>query len=518
MATTKSISLYLLLLVMHDISSSLEAAPEKPHIFMLLVDDWGWANVGYHRAVQTKEVVTPNFDRLCKAGVELDQHYVHNVCSPTRSSLLSGRLPIHVNIDNGNATMHNASDPNGYQGIPPGMTVIAEKLKKAGYATHQVGKWDAGFGTIEQTPRGRGFDSSFGYFHHANDFYTETVYSCANYGPVTDLWDYDRPAKGENGTVYEEQMFAEHVRQVIEAHDASTPLFLYYAPHIVHAPLQVPSEYEKKFGFIDDETRRIYHAMVNYLDDVVGNVTNLLEQKGMWNNTLMVVSADNGGPEYPGGGANNYPLRGGKASNWQGGVRVNAFVSGGFLPAAVRGTKVDGYVAICDWYATFCSLAGVDSADSKASAAHLPPVDGMNMWPFISGQTKESPRTEIPIGSNGLNHSHGVEALVSGDYKLLYGKIVEAGWTGPQYPNETNPKGGIPGIALCWSGCLFNIKEDPEERNDLASSMPDKVKEMMEKLAVYEKGAFLPYRGKNDPAACDAALHKYGGFWGPWLD
>ena len=514
MAATKPI---LFLLALQAIHLS-DAASEKPHIFMLLVDDWGWANVGYHRETPTKEVVTPNFDRLCKQGVELDQHYVHKVCSPTRSSLLSGRLPIHVNTDNGDATMHNASDPNGYQGIPPGMTVIAEKLKMAGYATHQVGKWDAGFGTVEQTPKGRGFDSSFGYFHHANDFYTETAGACPKHGKITDLWDFDHPAKGMNGTIYEEQMFAEHVRAVIEAHDPKTPLFLYYAPHIAHTPLQVPPDYEKKFDFIDDETRRIYHAMVNYLDDVIGNVTSLLEKKGMWNNTLMVVSADNGGPEYPGGGANNYPLHGGKISSWQGGVRVNAFVSGGFLPMAVRGTKVDGYVAVCDWYATFCNLAGVNPMDSKAEAHHLPPIDSMNMWPFVSGQTKTSPRMEVPLGADGRNHTHGVEGLIVGDYKVLYGSITQDGWTGLQYPNNTNPKGGIFAVRNCWKGCLFNIKEDPEERNDLSSTMSDKLKEMMDKLAGYEKGAFLPYRGNHDPASCEAALGKYGGFWGPWLD
>eukprot|EP00118_Oscarella_pearsei_P016721 m.161614 g.161614 ORF g.161614 m.161614 type:complete len:121 (+) comp38819_c2_seq4:530-892(+) len=88
------------------------AQQRKPHIFVVLVDDWGWANVGYHRDSPTKEVVTPNFDHLCtKEGVELDQHYVHRVCSPTRSSFLSGRLPIHVNLNGRHKPMHNYSDP-----------------------------------------------------------------------------------------------------------------------------------------------------------------------------------------------------------------------------------------------------------------------------------------------------------------------------------------------------------------------------------------------------------------------
>jgi arylsulfatase I/J len=274
------------------------AAGTKPHILMVLVDDWGWANVGYHRNPSTKEVQTPNFDRLAKEeGVELDQHYAHTVCSPSRSSLLSGRLPIHVNVDNGAATVHNPLDPvSGFQGIPRNMTVIAEKLKEAGYATHQVGKWDAGMATPDHTPKGRGFNTSLGYFHHQNDYYTEAMGVCLlglEY-PV-DLWDTDKPAYGMNGTAYEEQLFSSQVLEIIKNHDFSQPLFLYYAPHIAHEPLEVPKEYEEKFGFIDDKTRRLYHAMVNYLDDVIGNITEALIKKGVWNDTLMVVSSDNGG-------------------------------------------------------------------------------------------------------------------------------------------------------------------------------------------------------------------------------
>ncbi|XP_065839147.1 arylsulfatase B-like isoform X2 [Oscarella lobularis] len=484
---------------------------------MVLVDDWGWSNVGYHRAVATKEVQTPNFDKLCAEGIELDHHYVHNVCSPTRSSLLSGRLPIHVNVNNGDATMHNAKDPiGGFQGIPRNMTVIAEKMKQGGYATHQVGKWDAGMATRDHIPLGRGFNTSFGYFHHDNDYYTTKVGSCKGVkGGINDLWMTEQPAYHQNGTGYEEYLFEQHVLQVLQNHDPSIPLFLYYAPHIAHTPLQVPQSYAEKFSFIDDKTRQIYHAMVNYLDDVIGNVTNAFKQKGMWNNTLMVVSADNGGPEYAGGGANNYPLKGGKTSNWQGGVRVNAFVSGGFVPESMRGKKLNGSIAVCDWYATFCHFAGVDPSDAKAAAAKLPPIDSMNMWPYVSGQVTTSPRQDVPIGGRDM-----VQGLVSGDYKILIGKVGTAGWTGPQFPNTTDghPTGGIDITEDCGTGCLFNIKEDPEERNNLAASMGDMLKQMQQKLAKYQETFYNPERGNKDPAACDAAIHRYEGFWGPWVD
>ena len=486
------------------------AEDTKPHIVLMLVDDWGWANVGYHRDPPTKEVVTPNIDSLVKNGLELDQHYAFKFCSPSRSSLMSGRLPIHVNDLNLAPNVYNPKDPvSGYAAIPRNMTGIATKMKAAGYATHQVGKWDAGMATPDHSPKGRGFESSFGYFHHANDYYTETAGGCRGHGPVVDLWDFDHPANTSNGTGYEEHLFAMHLMDVVNSHDPSTPLFLYYAPHIVHTPLQVPDDYLNKFSFIDDHDRQYYHAMVNYLDDVVGNLTAALQKRGMWDNLLFVTSSDNGGPVYPGGGANNYPLKGGKVSDWQGGIRVNAFVSGGFLPQAMRGKKTDGYIHLADWYATFCALAGVDPTDERAAKANLPPIDSMNMWPLISGQNTTSPRMDVPASNM---------TLISGDYKILTGNVEQAGWTGPQYPNLTNPNGGIKASEKCGdTGCLYNIKTDPEERMNLATQMPDMLGKMRAALRGYQKGHFNPDRGSMWPGACDTALNQYGGFWGPFL-
>ena len=296
---------------------------------------------------------------------------------------------------------------------------------------------------------------------------------------------------------------------VVNNHDPSTPLFLYYAPHIAHTPLQVPDSYLNKFSFINDHDRQYYHAMVNYLDDVVGNLTNALKKRGMWDNLLFVTSSDNGGPEYLGGGANNFPLKGGKLSSWQGGIRVNAFVSGGFLPEAMRGKKTDGYIHLADWYATFCALAGVDPTDERAAEAKLPPIDSMNMWPLISGQNSTSPRTDVPANIN---------TLISGDYKILVGVVPQAGWTGPQYPNLTNPHGGIRAMEKCGdTGCLYNIKTDPEERVNLATQMPDVLKTMQAALNKYKQDYFNPDRGGVWPGACDTAVNQYGGFWGPFL-
>ena len=507
-------ALSLKVLVVLTLSLSAQAAQvKKPHIIFLMVDDWGWANAGYHRNDSSKEVVTPNFDNLVREGLELDQHYVYKWCAPSRSSFLSGRLPIHVNVvNNTNEIAYNPKDPvSGFDGIPRNMTGIGTKMKEGGYATHMVGKWDAGMATPDHTPLGRGFDSSLNYFHHANDYYTEQAGVC-NKTHIVDLWDTDKPASALNGTGpdnYEDGLFKERVLDIIRNHDPSTPLFLYYAPHIVHTPYQVPDRYLKKFNFIDQQYRQVYQAMVNYLDDAVGEIVAALKSRGLWDNLLFVTSSDNGGPVHKAEvGGNNYPLKGGKITDWQGGVRVNAFASGGYLPESMRGQKTEGYIHVADWYATFSALAGVDPTDFQAGKASLPPIDSLNMWPLISGQNSTSPRLDVPISNN---------TLISGEYKILTGTLHEAGWTGPIYPNNTKTPGIFNIIEQCGDGCLYNIKQDPEERNNLASSMPNILKEMQTKLVKYQATVFEPDRGYTWPTACETALSTYGGFWGPFL-
>ena len=505
--------LMLLLSCVSAINSTLQLEDgQKPHIVFMMVDDWGWANVGYHLDNSSKEVVTPNIDGIVKEGLQLDQHYVFNWCSPSRSAFLSGRVPIHVNDIVTSETAYNPDDPvSGFDGIPRNMTGIASKLKKGGYVTHMVGKWDAGMATPDHTPQGRGFDSSLSYFYHANDYYTEEAGSCHK-SHVVDLWDTDKPAYNLNGTGpdgnYEEGLFKERILKIINNHDKSTPLFLYYAAHIVHKPYQVPESYLNKFNFIDEQYRRVYLAMVNYLDDVVGEIVQALKDKGLWDNLLFVASSDNGGPERKGFGGNNFPLKGGKWTDWQGGVRVNSFATGGYLPEKMRGQKTEGYIHIADWYSTFCALAGVDPTDDRAAKAKLPPIDSLNVWPLISGQNSTSPRVDIPISNT---------TLISGDYKILVGNVDQAGWTGPVYPNTTKPS-GISAVEKCGkSGCLYNIQEDPEERKNLADTMPDMLKEMQMKLEKYSSGRFNPDRGNSWPGACDIATKTYNGYWGPFV-
>lgn len=177
-------------------------------------------------------------------------------------------------------------------------------------------------------------------------------------------------------------------------------------------------------------------------------------------------------------------------------------MSGGYLPESMRGQKSEGYIHISDWYATFCFLAGVDPADEKAAAANLPPIDSLNVWPLISGQNTTSPRTEIPVSNS---------TLISGDYKIITGKMAHAGWTGPHYPNSSHE---VDAVENCGGGCLYNIKEDPFEHTNLAAKFPEILKAMQSKLIKYQSSHFNPDRGNEWPGA---AVNTYGYYWGPFL-
>jgi arylsulfatase I/J len=423
------------------------------------VDDWGWANLHAHNPTND-EVVTPNLDALMQGGIALDQHYAFQYCSPSRCALQSGRNPIHVNVLNDDIRNHNeAEDPvGGFQGIPVNMTTIAGKLSQAGYQCHAAGKWNAGMATKHHTPAGRGYKTALTYFDMDTDYWSEAKPGCP--GPTkgeklltVDMWDTNGPGLGLNGSracsqasqagcTYQDDVFKARMLGIINNHTAADPpLFLFWASHVPHDPYQAPQSYLDKFASITQPERQFYSAMVNVLDDMVGEVVAALKAKGIWDNLILVAASDNGGPVGSGYGANNWPLRGGKSSNWQGGVRVNAFVTGGFVPPARRGTTEAGLIELSDWYTTFCALAGVDAADPVAEAAGLFPPDGLNMWPLLSGANATPPREFVFLGGSDTNPQSGntiVQGVIRSDgYKLLLGKVHNNWWQGPVYPNST---------------------------------------------------------------------------------
>ena len=529
------------------------AAAPRPHIVMNLIDDWGHANWALQRLrnglAPSNEWVTPTLDQLAKDGITLDRFYVHKYCSPSRSSLQTGRLPVHVNVINSDLFQRNTADPEGgAQGCPRNMTGLGEVMKRGGYATHFSGKWNAGSATFDRLPVGRGYDTSLFYAGYRNDEWTMVDGTCPLNATtnvtmdVVDLWDGNGPARGLNnsancsqanqagGCVYEDDLFLRRVLDTIEAHDASQPLFLVWATHGIHTPYEVPQRYLDRFAFIPQAQRRFYAAMVSHVDDMVGNVTNALKAKGMWSNTLWLTASDNGGPVTALTGANNFPLRGGKLTNWEAGIRANAFASGGFIPPALRGSVNDGLLAIADLYTTFASLAGVDATDARAAAAGLPPVDGLDVSGLFTGANSSSPRLELPVGvaysADGDDDPPAgptyVQALIRADgIKLILGQVGGGFFQGPDFPNAsgwpTVPPADCGNLTLGTGGCLFNVRSDPHELADVAGAFPAVAAEMRSRIAELQRSVYSPDRGGDDPAACAAAVSRWGGFVGPFF-
>lgn len=207
-------------------------------------------------------------------------------------------------------------------------------------------------------------------------------------------------------------------------------------------------------------------------------------------------------------------------------MRVNALVSGGYLPTTQQGRVEPGLVAMEDWYRTFCGLAHADPTDDAAARAGLPPVEGYDMWPLISGAVSASPRSEVWLGSGGLGDEDTsahplVQGLLRADgYKILIGKVIEDTWTGPFYPNASTHWCDTCARDCGWLGnasCLFNVFQDPTEHTNLAETHPDILAAMSDRLAQLQRTVFAPQRGTVSALACAAGDQTWSGFAGPFL-
>ena len=468
--------------------------PVKPNIVFVLVDDWGFAEVGF----RNPKIKTPNFDDLAKTGLVLNRHYVYKVCSPTRASLLTGRWPHHVHQWN----IH----PDVPLGTNINTTMLPAKLKQAGYSTHMVGKWHQGFFDPAFLPVNRGFDTSSGFLNGAEDHMIEKR-ECA-----VDYWK-NKAIDARNGT-YDSYTYRSDLTDIIKQHDTSTPLFLYLPLHNVHGPFQAPQEWIDLYpkGSTCD-FRRTYQAMVSVADNVTGTVVQLLKERGMWDNTLMVVSADNGGAQCAG---SNYPLKGAKATLFEGGVRSLAFANGGVLLDSMRGKTSEGFIHIADWYPTFCKMAGVDPTDSGKGKF---PVDGLDIWRIISGENATTEHEEIVLSYNFSSKG----AIIVGEYKLIVGSQGEHCDALMHSPLDYPCSNGTVG-SNCDPYCLYNIVKDPREIQDLTKTEPDIFKMMLDRYNSHAKEnqemMDQGYHSGDLPRFADACKYmaEHGGYWRPWVN
>ena len=420
-------------LVAAAFAASLAAGPAgaAPNIVIVVADDLGFGDVGYHGS----EIRTPELDRLAAGGVMFERFYVNPVCSPTRATLLTGRFSVNTGV-------LGPSNPWYARGLPLDEKLLPEYLREAGYRTHAVGKWHLGPNTPEYHPMSRGFDSFYGHLHGYLNYELHTIYGRVD-------WQRDGNTVHEAGHATQ-LVSAEAVRH-IEERDQDAPLLLYVTFGAPHAPLQASAQAIAEYAHIGDERRRIYAAMVTEMDRGIARITAALEEAQIADNTLLVFLSDNGGSLNL--AANNGPLRGGKAGPFEGGIRVPAFM---YWPAGLQaGTVFAEQMTVTDLLPTL--LAAADAAPDAPK-----PIDGRSFWPAIAdgAPAPGGPTVLSNYGRGFLQH-----AYFRDDWKLV---------RAPDGQGETEDM-------------LFDIRNDPHEQHDLAAAHPDIFRQLVAELDAMPK-------------------------------
>ncbi|XP_059170477.1 arylsulfatase B-like [Physella acuta] len=383
--------------------------PASPHILFIVTDDLGWNDVGFHNP----DIISPNIDALARKGTILNNSYVQPLCSPSRAAIMTGVFPYRYGLS------HMVITDRQDVCVPTNMTMFPKILKAHGYSTHMIGKWHMGFCKWDCTPTYRGFDTFYGFYSPAIDYYTKQIDN------GFDFRDNENVDKAVVGGYMTDQL-ADRVNKIINENNPDNPLFMFIAFNSVHDPLQVPQPYLDKYPNIRDKNRRFISGMVTSLDDNIGRITKTLKDKGMFNDTIIVFTSDNGGWTYFGG--NNWPLRGGKLTIFEGGTRVPAFVHAPMLKEG-KGKIYNGMIHAVDWFPTLLKAAGIASHDEK--------LDGVDQWDAIKSMTK-SKRTEFVYNLDYHPFPlQGQAAIRLKDYKLIEGfPGTHQCWYQPDHPYQ----------------------------------------------------------------------------------
>ena len=421
----------------------------RPNVLVILADDLGWADVGYHGS----KIMTPNIDRLGAEGVRLRQHYVQPMCTPTRVALLTGRYPSRYG--------DRAIKPSNEQVLPFGTATLASALKTRGYSTAISGKWHLG-SKPEWGPRKFGFDYSYGSLAGGVGQYNHLYKK----GPYSRTWHRNDEYVDEEG--HSTDLIArEAVGWIEQFAETERPFFIYVAFTAVHVPVEVPQKWIDLYAgkkFYDDpakdESFKRYAAYTTHMDHAIGSFVEALERTGARKDTLIIFASDNGSfpswrPKglYPGAYkaspilGSNLPFRGYKAQLYEGAMRVPAIAN---WPGVLKPRELSSPLHIVDWMPTICRLTGYKGEKELK-------WDGQDIWPLLTGQIKNpGPRTFY------WKFTRSPFALRHGDWKL----IIPA--------KDKQPE-------------LYNLAEDPYETRDIAKDHPEQVTRLMTLLAEYRK-------------------------------
>ena len=436
----------------------LAGAGERPNVVLIVADDLGWADVGFHGG----PIDTPSIDRLAAEGVRLERFYATPICSPTRAALMTGRDPMRLGV------AYATIMPWSNVGIHPDERFMAQAFKEAGYQTAAIGKWHLGHAQQTYHPNARGFDHFYGHLH------TEVGY----FPPFASQGgrDFQRNGQSIDEDGYESFLLADEAVRWIEQRDADRPFFLYLPFLAPHTPLQAPPDLIEKYRSLNDNTeasrsrsdrtnliasltlqdsaRGIYAAVVDAMDQAIGQVLAVLDATGQADNTIVWFLSDNGGATYASGGAYNYPLRGGKGETFEGGIRVPAVVRWPDRLAAAQ--RVDSIMTAMDLYPTLAAFAGVSTAGGFR-------LDGRDLSKAVAGESDARRRDLVFFAAETPIRGHFSLTAFNDDWKLV--QEVQQGLLAAEVTNH-----------------LFRIPEDPYERLNLAEQHPDRVADLAEAI------------------------------------
>ena len=431
-------------------------ADERPNIIIMVADDLGWNDVGFHGG----EIDTPSLDRLAAEGVRLSRFYTTPICSPTRAALMTGRDPMRLGV------LYGVIMPWHNIGIHPQEHFMPQSFQAAGYQTAMVGKWHLGHALQAYHPNERGFDHFYGHLH------TEVGY----FPPFNNQGGKDFQQNGVSieAEGYETFLLADEVSRYIKAREKNKPFFVYMPFIAPHTPLDAPADLQAKYADLEDtrtiarskntdETRKIskmmrrpsarpmYAAVVDGMDQAIGQVLDTLDEEGIADNTIVLFLSDNGGAAYASGGADNYPLRGGKGETWEGGIRSVSMLR---WPAELAaGGEMTSIMTVMDVFPTLANAAGVAMGNDMFE------LDGKNMWPALN-EGQVMPRQDLVY--------FGSETPIRGSFMLT---AFNDSWKLVQEIQQ-----GL--LSATVTNYLFRISDDPNEYNNLAAQYPAVVEQL----------------------------------------
>ena len=435
-----------------------EEKQDRPNIVIFIADDLGYGELGCQGNPQ---IPTPYIDAISENGVRFTSGYVTAPnCSPSRAGMLTGRIPTRFGYE---FNPIGAVNEQPGAGLPTDQYTIANSLHDAGYTTALIGKWHLG-GTAPYHPLRRGYDEFFGFLHEGHYYshpWWKDVTTMLRRSVLPDgskgRWigdgvvyytalGYDEPPYDANNPIlrggqpveeheYLTDAFTREAVSFIDRHQ-SEPFFLQVSYNAVHSPLQGAKAYMDKFKDIEDIQRRIFAAMLANMDSSVGEVMQKLKDCGLEENTLVIFFSDNGGPTLE-LTSSNAPLRGGKGSMFEGGLRTPFMLQ--WKEKLPGGQEYDHAISSMDLFPT-CAAAALAKIPEN--------LDGVDLMPFLLGEKKEAPH-EILYWRQGSR-----TALRKGDWKIVF-----------------NPG------SKAW--VLFNLAEDLTESENLLSRSPEKADELL---------------------------------------